>query len=87
MLKVCVEYNDNIAARVIEACREGYLLAEVPTEIDDSDRRIGRLDCMQQREGIVAAAVINEMTSLCSESSCRTTVNRRLNSRITSSSL
>ena len=60
MLKVCVDYDDDIPARVVEAGRERYFLAEIPAEIDDANCRIRRLQRAQQLEGIIAAAVIHE---------------------------
>jgi len=60
MLQVRVDHHDGIAARVVEAGREGYFFTEVPTEIDDSDRRIGGFERAQQPESIVSAAVIYE---------------------------
>ena len=60
MLKVCVDYDDDIPARVVEAGRERYFLAEIPAEIDDANCRIRRLQRAQQLESDVAAAVIHE---------------------------
>jgi hypothetical protein len=60
MLKVCVNHHDDIAACVVEAGSERYLFAEISTEIYDSNRRIAGLECAQQPESIVSAAVIHE---------------------------
>jgi hypothetical protein len=60
MLQVSVHYHDGFAARVVEACRDGDLLAEIAAERDGADAPVFRIRLAQVRQRVVAAAVVDE---------------------------
>src|SRR5215471_14686984 len=59
VLKVCVDDDDRISVRVIEAGGQRQLLAEVATQIDDCDALVAPPQLEQQTETAVGAAVVH----------------------------
>ena len=49
-----------LAARVVETGRDGDLLAEIAAERHRADARVGNACGADRREGVVAAAVVDE---------------------------
>ena len=60
MLKITIHRNHNIAAREIEAGFEAGSLAEILSQANHRDARIGRADFGKNFERGVAAPVIDE---------------------------
>jgi hypothetical protein len=60
MLQVGVHDDDGAPARVIEAGRDGDLLAEVAAEAEPADARLARMPGLDRGRGVVLAAVVDE---------------------------
>src|SRR5262245_27228523 len=60
VLQVAVRRHDDSAAGMVEPGREGRCLPEVPSEADDRQMRIDRLQPRECLEALVGAAIVDD---------------------------
>ena len=60
MLQVAVHGDHVFPLRIIEAGRQSGRLPKVAAQLDDHHAAIDRGNLLQQREGVIAAAVVHE---------------------------